>query len=536
MKKVIAFALIMQILPFVIYAQWTTSGTNIYNTNTGTVGVGTSSPSTSYKMDISGRLNISDEVHARKNLLIWNAAARPWLMMKNDVGETATPTDGALLMGSAYGGAIRLGNNFSNSGITYRYLQLGRVDNNYAFTPALTIGSESLNVGIGATNPATNLEINGTSSSTDVTWPLMVRNSANDAVTGYGTGIKLKMSSDNANEANKWAGVAAIANSTYSNQTDLAFFTNVTPANLPTEKVRITSNGKVGIGTSSPSSMLEVNSGAANAASGLVLNQGTSGGNLNSSRLFFSNEGDITTNSFSIFKNSNNLAFSYGANPGSLSGTQAMVLRNDGNLGIGITSPQTKLHVNGTQLITQGYFALTTTGNSTATGGAAGFSIVTTAPNSFNNGYSDLQSFYAGVGYIAPMVLQRQGGNVWVGDPTALNNFNDNYKLNVNGNIRANKLVVNTTGADFVFEPNYKLITLNQLEKYVTANHHLPGIETANAMQKDGVDVGDNQTKLLQKIEELTLYIIDQNKKLNNQSDQLKQMQQQIDELKASKK
>lgn len=127
-------------------------------------------------------------------------------------------------------------------------------------------------------------------------------------------------------------------------------------------------------------------------------------------------------------------------------------------------------------------------------------------------------------------------GNCWINSPNALPNFVDNYSLNVNGNIRANKLVVNTTGADFVFEPSYKLIPLTQLEKYLTTNRHLPGIETANIMQKDGVDVGDNQTKLLQKIEELTLYIIEQSKTLRSQAYQLQQLQKQVDNLKASKK
>lgn len=114
--------------------------------------------------------------------------------------------------------------------------------------------------------------------------------------------------------------------------------------------------------------------------------------------------------------------------------------------------------------------------------------------------------------------------------------MNTSYLLNVNGDARVDKLVVNTTGADFVFEPNYKLIPLNQLETYVTTNRHLPGIETANTMQRDGVDVGDNQTKLLQKIEELTLYIIDQNKKLSSQNEQLQQLRKEVEELKASKK
>jgi len=128
-----------------------------------------------------------------------------------------------------------------------------------------------------------------------------------------------------------------------------------------------------------------------------------------------------------------------------------------------------------------------------------------------------------GVGTTAPAAkLDVQGGNVWINSPNSLANFSDVYALNVNGNIRANKLVVNTNGADFVFEPGYNLLPLSGLEQYVLLNHHLPGIELANKMQKDGVDVGDNQTKLLQKVEELTLYVIE--------------LKKEIDELKKNKK
>lgn len=134
--------------------------------------------------------------------------------------------------------------------------------------------------------------------------------------------------------------------------------------------------------------------------------------------------------------------------------------------------------------------------------------------------------FFSYVGGWYEKMRFTQEGNLLINKSSQVNST---YKLDVAGDVRVNKLVVNTTGADFVFEPNYKLISLDQLDKYITANRHLPGIETANVMQKDGVDVGDNQTKLLQKIEELTLYIIDQNKALQ-------QLRKEVEDLKASKK
>ena len=112
-------------------------------------------------------------------------------------------------------------------------------------------------------------------------------------------------------------------------------------------------------------------------------------------------------------------------------------------------------------------------------------------------------------------------GNVLIGKTSQTNT---SYKLDVNGNIRANKVVVNTTGADFVFDSSYSLLQLDSVDNYIRQNHHLPGTSPASEMQSQGIDVGENQTRLLQKIEELTLYIIQLNK---GQSDLLKKIHDQ---------
>lgn len=101
-------------------------------------------------------------------------------------------------------------------------------------------------------------------------------------------------------------------------------------------------------------------------------------------------------------------------------------------------------------------------------------------------------------------------GNVLIGKYSQANTA---YKLDVSGPARADKIVVNTTGADFVFDSAYALSPLSQVETYIRQNHHLPDIAPAAQMQQEGLDVGANQTRLLQKIEELTLYVIELNKK-----------------------
>jgi hypothetical protein len=116
----------------------------------------------------------------------------------------------------------------------------------------------------------------------------------------------------------------------------------------------------------------------------------------------------------------------------------------------------------------------------------------------------------------------------YVGNAAFGGNTASNYKLDVYGNLRANEVVVNTSGADYVFDTSYRLPSLQNLDRYIHSNHHLPDIAPAGQMQKEGLPVGENQTLLLKKIEELTLYIIEQDKKMAK-------MQSELDELKANR-
>ena len=72
--------------------------------------------------------------------------------------------------------------------------------------------------------------------------------------------------------------------------------------------------------------------------------------------------------------------------------------------------------------------------------------------------------------------------------------------------------VTDVTGADFVFEDNYALPTLSQVETFINENGHLPEIPSANEMIQNGIELGDMNMKLLQKIEELTLYLLEKDK------------------------
>ena len=82
------------------------------------------------------------------------------------------------------------------------------------------------------------------------------------------------------------------------------------------------------------------------------------------------------------------------------------------------------------------------------------------------------------------------------------------------GTIRASEIIVSTTGADFVFADDYELRPLSEVKTFIQENKHLPEIKSAQEMQENGVGINELQTQLLQKIEELTLYILQQEERI----------------------
>ena len=115
-----------------------------------------------------------------------------------------------------------------------------------------------------------------------------------------------------------------------------------------------------------------------------------------------------------------------------------------------------------------------------------------------------------------------------------LSNLGD---LTIQGDFESKKVKVTATPGsvpDYVFAPTYKLQTLNELEKYIQANRHLPNIPNAKAIETNGQNLGAMQLKLLEKIEELTLYVIEQEKKLKKseeRSQKLEARSQKLEEL-----
>lgn len=96
--------------------------------------------------------------------------------------------------------------------------------------------------------------------------------------------------------------------------------------------------------------------------------------------------------------------------------------------------------------------------------------------------------------------------------------------LDVAGTIRSKEVKIEATGwADFVFDKDYTLPSLEEVENHISVNNTLPGIPSQKEVLENGIDLGDMQVKLLQKIEELTLYIIKQEKRIQEVEKELKE-------------
>ncbi|MBK8825436.1 MAG: hypothetical protein IPO26_01735 [Saprospiraceae bacterium] len=181
------------------------------------------------------------------------------------------------------------------------------------------------------------------------------------------------------------------------------------------------------------------------------------------------------------------------------------VIINDGNLGnvgIGNSSPLAKLSISKTSNIISPEGSLALYGSQY---------------NSFFH-YSSTEDTYIRGGKDGSKVIINDGnlGNVGIG--TSL----PTHKLSVNGTIRSKEVIVEMANwPDYVFASDYKLPHLHEVEKHIIENKHLPNIPKASEIEDGGLYLGDVQKKMMEKIEELTLYIIQQNKILEVQNERI---------------
>ncbi len=125
-------------------------------------------------------------------------------------------------------------------------------------------------------------------------------------------------------------------------------------------------------------------------------------------------------------------------------------------------------------------------------------------------------------------------GNVGIGTSTITGGA---YKLYVKNGIRTEKVKVDVSSnwPDYVFHKKYKLPSLKEVEEFIQKNKHLPDVPSAAEVGKEGLDLGDNQAMLLKKIEELTLYVIEQNKANEQMKIMIAELKLEIEKLKGAK-
>jgi len=320
--------------------------------------------------------------------------------------------------------------------------------------------------------------------------------------------------------------------------------------------------GYMGIGTITPQQRLHLSSDTA----AFVKIQSTSA----------SNAGIITTNSSQEWMLGTNSASYFGINDNTNNKMMMMIQPNTGYVGIGTTSPVEKLTVVGNVNVSGRITALRltspdsvvyigdssllfihwrnelssspiTTGGIRYKGMSLGWSsygigaksiaignnvqasdnlgyysivlgsgidlahpLVNNVPHSLMVGFdSNIPTFF--VGPPANGGGQGQTGNVGIGTSTP------DATLAVNGTIHSkNEITVDNNGTwnDWVFENNYKPMPVFELEKYVSQNKHLPGIPSAEEVNKNGIKLAEMNKQLLKQVEELTLYLIEQSKQI----------------------
>ncbi|MCC8145663.1 MAG: hypothetical protein LIO93_04320 [Bacteroidales bacterium] len=217
--------------------------------------------------------------------------------------------------------------------------------------------------------------------------------------------------------------------------------------------------------------------------------------------------------------------------------TYVMTLKENGNIGINTTTPTYKLHVNGDAKVNN---------NLRVAGTQYGKALVlgneTDSKNHFRMYFSE--------GSSTKDSYMQYGGHLYfysneLGTYTAMMHKNGDFHIGwsankaakrnllVNGTVKAIKLETKVdVWSDFVFHDNYDLPSIGEVKSHIKEHKHLPGIPSEKEVLENGIDVADMQAKLLQKIEELTLYTIQQQELIDEQKESLSEQKKMFDELK----
>ncbi len=287
------------------------------------------------------------------------------------------------------------------------------------------------------------------------------------------------------------------------------------------ERMRMLSTGNIGIGVTAPTAALQIGTtGAVPFFIQRTLNQ------LNGMKIFFTSNpatGIVVGAGSTIFQNTSTVSdMLFMPTPTNF----GMVIKPNGFVGIGTTSPSALLHLSQTSGI-----STIRLGDNVANGAGVvemhGDANQRNWVMGGNLHVADALEFtpsttggVSGTTFNTPVMTINANGKVLIGNAglTGFMGTPGTYLLYVQQGILTEKVKVavatSANWADYVFAKDYKLKTIEELELFVQANNHLPNIPTAEEVVKQGIDMATMDAKLLEKIEELSLYVIELNKQI----------------------
>ena len=270
-------------------------------------------------------------------------------------------------------------------------------------------------------------------------------------------------------------------------------------------------NGNVGIGTTSPDQKLTIKGG------GLGFDY-----NSIDKKLYSPTDGVLEWMTHNA-AGEHGFAVSHQGTKSTYLNTNGNSYINGGNVGIGTTTPNYKLQVTG---------GITGISNTTSdwVAGSTGSVVNISNGSDLGNTYGMINALKSGGGEWDNLIFQKGSGNVGIGTTDT-----KGYKLAVAGNMIAESVKIQLQGnwPDYVFSKSYQIPTLSETEKHIQEKGHLPGIPSAEEVKANGIDLGEMNAKLLQKIEELTLHLIEQNRTNLEQKQELKTQRLMLEKIQA---
>ncbi len=549
-STLLPLSLIVGLVPLAAQTVYIPSGTSgIGSSSNANVGIGTSSPGA--KLDVQGNAIFTGGGVFGNNA---NITPNNGLILGTTV-KTSSSSGGQ--------GGIYI---CSNDAVTSRLeswmalvtdatagnrrLMIGVVEQNVAWRN-ITLAESGGNVGIGTASPTTKLDVNGdisvgvnAANTSSILKSFTTSHAAGNVPSALAIGVSDGwMSGITINDVRDGS----------VNSQSIAFSTHHGGVSAGT-RMTIDKDGLVGIGTTSPGYLFDVN--------GTIHSSVAGGSNLILSKasgpsLAFDNGAGVQSAMIEagVPANSNRLEF-WTNTSGNTGLVERMRIDNAGNVGIGTTAPAKRLTVAGghpdtqLRLFSDAYGQGLDGGNTsvltlwasepgmTWTGAGIGNNVNPISTGGLARATTTRGSSY--VRFLENNILlntidatgtDRLGISIVSGAVGIGTTNPGTYKLAVVGKIHATEVVVETGWSDYVFSDDYRLAPLSEVEAHIKAEKHLPGIPSAAEVEQGGVSVGDMQAKLLAKVEELTLHVIAQNKRLDEQAARLAALEKENQQL-----